>query len=139
MTTIAQDMPISAQASHAGDREFASQLSQTNGIYNWYLSLPSLVLDINRTGQWLAQSQDNVMEWDIRSWCQWPDFPVGQHYKITMSAPYHKSSYDLRCFQDVKLQQPTNPIIIFNLARIWIGDCLEIQGAVEILPQAYKG
>ena len=25
-----------------------------------------------------------------RSWCRWPGFPVGQHYKVTMSAHYHK-------------------------------------------------
>ena len=38
--------------------------------------------DGTRTG--LAQFQDNVIEWDSRSWCWWPGFPVGQHYKALM-------------------------------------------------------
>ena len=25
---------------------------------------------------WLAECQDTVTEWDIRSWCQWPGVPV---------------------------------------------------------------
>ena len=29
----------------------------------------------------LARCQDNVTEWDIRSWCRWCNFPMGQHYK----------------------------------------------------------
>ena len=29
----------------------------------------------------MAQCQDNVTEWDMR-----PDLPVGQHYKVTLSA-----------------------------------------------------
>ena len=29
---------------------------------------------------WFAQCQDHVTEWEIRSWCWRPDFPVGQHY-----------------------------------------------------------
>ena len=32
-----------------------------------------------------------VIEWDIRSWCQWLNFPVGQHYEVTMSVHCHKS------------------------------------------------
>ena len=26
---------------------------------------------------WLVQCKNNVAEWDRRSWCQQPDFPVG--------------------------------------------------------------
>ena len=33
----------------------------------------------------LAQFQDNVTESDIRLYCQWPDFLMGQHYKVTTS------------------------------------------------------
>ena len=32
------------------------------------------------------QGQDNVTEWDIRSWCWRPGFPVGQHYKVAIAA-----------------------------------------------------
>ena len=39
---------------------------------------------------WLAQCQDNVSEWDIRSWCWQPGLPVGWHYKV-MSIHCHKS------------------------------------------------
>ena len=35
---------------------------------------------------WLAQCQDIVTKWDIKS-----GFAVGQHYKITMGAHCHKS------------------------------------------------
>ena len=37
---------------------------------------------------WLAQFQDNVAEWDIGSWWQRPDLPIGQYYKITMSVHF---------------------------------------------------
>ena len=40
---------------------------------------------------WLAQCQDNVTRCDIRSCCWWPGFPVGLHYKVTMSVHCHKS------------------------------------------------
>ena len=41
---------------------------------------------------WLAQCEDNVIEWDFRSWCRWPGFPVGQHYdEIAISARCQKS------------------------------------------------
>ena len=37
---------------------------------------------------WLALCQDNVTEWDIKSWCIWPGFPVGNyhsHHECTLS------------------------------------------------------
>ena len=40
---------------------------------------------------WLAQCQDNVTEWDNRSWCWQPGVPVRQHYKIAMCTHCHKS------------------------------------------------
>ena len=43
----------------------------------------SLVLSINRIGQGLISS---VTEWNIESWCQQPDFQVGQHYKGIVGA-----------------------------------------------------
>ena len=45
-------------------------------------TLRSLVVGINRIGK---GRQDNVTEWDIRSWFWQPDFPMGQHYKVAMS------------------------------------------------------
>ena len=27
-----------------------------------------------------------MTEWDIGSWCQWPDLLVGSHYKVAKSA-----------------------------------------------------
>ena len=39
----------------------------------------------------LAQYQDNVTEWDGRSWYWWLGVPVRQHYKVWMSAHWHKS------------------------------------------------
>ena len=40
---------------------------------------------------WFVQCWDNTNEWDIILWCQWPEFSVAQHYKVTMSAYCHKS------------------------------------------------
>ena len=39
---------------------------------------------------WLAQCQDNVTAWDIRSWHWQPGFQVGQCYKVVISVPCHK-------------------------------------------------
>ena len=33
---------------------------------------------------WLTQCYDNVTEWDIMTWCWWPDFPMG-HWEIKPS------------------------------------------------------
>ena len=41
------------------------------------------MLGINRIGQDMIRS---MTEWDIRSWCRWPDFPVGQHYEVAKSS-----------------------------------------------------
>ena len=50
---------------------------------DWYLSLPSLALSIIKIVQILVSSyQDNVTGWDIRPWCRWYNFPMGQHYKV---------------------------------------------------------
>ena len=48
----------------------------------------SILIGYNK--DWLAQCQDNVTEWDIGSWWQWPDFPVGQHCKVIMCVHCHK-------------------------------------------------
>ena len=40
---------------------------------------------------WLAHGQDNVTEWDVRSWCGWPGFPVEQHYYVIISVHCHMS------------------------------------------------
>ena len=40
---------------------------------------------------WLAQCQDNVTEWGIKSWHWRFGFSLGQHYKVTMRAHCHKS------------------------------------------------
>ena len=77
-------------------------------LKNVYLSLSSKALSIIRI--WLAQCEDNVTEWDIRSWCWPPDLPVGQHYEVatvcTVTSRY-LSWYDHRCCQAVKPHQPT--------------------------------
>ena len=31
---------------------------------------------------WFGQYQDNVSEWGIGSWRQWPRLPVIQHYNV---------------------------------------------------------
>ena len=52
---------------------------------------------------WLAQSQDNVTEWNIKAWCWWPSLPVGQHYKnhnegALSQVGWYLSWYDRRCY-----------------------------------------
>ena len=50
------------------------------------MSLPNLVLSINRIGHGLVSS---VAVWDIGSWCQLCGLSVGQHYEVTMSVHCH--------------------------------------------------
>ena len=87
------------------------------------LSLPRLVLGINRIGKdWLAQCQDNVTEWDIGLWCQWPDVPEGQHYEVAMSTLSRvdiSTDVALDVCKDIKLEQPTsllNGHLMFTVA-----------------------
>ena len=54
-------------------------------------SLALCSASIGRRKHRLAQCQDNMTEWDIESWYQWSVFPVGQHYKVSMSVHCHKS------------------------------------------------
>ena len=49
-----QSISLSLQASHAEYKEFESQPNKSKDLQNWYLSLPSLTLGINRIGQKLA-------------------------------------------------------------------------------------
>ena len=84
---------VRASASCVEGRGFESRLSQTDGLPNLYLSLPNMALGIlrirARTSYYrLVQYWNNVTEWDIRSWNQWPGFPVWQQYKRTVSSWY---------------------------------------------------
>ena len=58
---------------------------------------------IGQDKDWLAHCQDNVTEWDIGSWCQRSNFPVGQNYKVSMSVHCNKSI--------------TSPDMTINVAR----------------------
>ena len=69
-----------------GFRKLSSRSSQTNDLSISFLSLPSLEALIGSDRYWIAQSQDHVSEWNIRSWCRWPNFLVGHDCKVTMSA-----------------------------------------------------
>ena len=56
---------------------------------------------------WLAQCQDNVIEWDIRSWCWLPISQWGSTIKsscVCIVMNLFSSWYDLRCWQEIKLQ-----------------------------------
>ena len=64
--------------------------SMTYTIDNCRYAAWRLTYYIGQGQDWLAQCQNNVSVWDIRSWCWWPGFPVGQHYKFAMSAYCHK-------------------------------------------------
>ena len=63
--------------------------SQTNDfkIDNYhFLAKHSTLLGYAK--DWFVQAQENVTDWDIRTWCWWPAFPGRQHYKAAMSAHY---------------------------------------------------
>ena len=60
----------------------------TNDLTNLYLLLPNQALSIINLR--LAQCQDNITEWDIRSWFWWQDLAVGQQYKISINVHCHK-------------------------------------------------
>ena len=74
-------------------RGFKPWSSQTNDFKIDTCHFPASRLALlGSSKDWLAQCQDNVTEWDTRSW--WPGFPVRQHYKIGMRALSHKSVPD---------------------------------------------
>ena len=51
--------------------------------------VPAAIFGLGK--DWLAQCLDNMTEWNMRLWCWRPvKQPVEQHYKVTMSAHYHK-------------------------------------------------
>ena len=59
------------------------------------LSLPSLVLSINRMG-YSGRRIVNVTEWYIRSWCRWSGLPVEQCYDMALGVHCHKSTLILK-------------------------------------------
>ena len=62
----------------------------------------------------MAQCQDNLTTWDIRSWCRWPGLSTVWNYNVTMSVhcvtSQYLSWYDLTCRSGTKLLQPTSHI-----------------------------
>ena len=60
---------------------------------------------------WLAQYQDNVTEWDIKSW---HGLPVGKHYKVATIAQSQVGIH-LKCGQNIKLQTTNSKLIIYLL------------------------
>ena len=72
-----------SQASQLEGVELLRRPSQIKDLLNLYLSLPSLVLGINRVRKdWFLVVRINVTVWAISSWCQ-------QHYKVTTTAQSH--------------------------------------------------
>ena len=33
----------------------------------------------------MVKFQDDVTEWDVKSWCWWPGLPLEQYFKYTLS------------------------------------------------------
>ena len=96
--------------------EFHSKQSQNNDLHNWYLSLPGLALDTSRIGQGLVSECQYVSEGDIRSWCLWFDFPVGQPYEVTVCAHYPNIRSDMTldvARRNNSNKQPTKIHIIY--------------------------
>ena len=86
------DVISSAWVSRAGDRVFKPMAYKpmTYKIDSFHFPVwCSALLEYGK--DWLAQCQNNVTGWNIRTWCWQHDFPVRQHYKFTMSAHCHKS------------------------------------------------
>ena len=52
-------------------------------LKNVYLSLALGIIRVGQGLDWVAQWQDNVTQWDIRSWYWWLGLSVGQYYKTT--------------------------------------------------------
>ena len=68
----------------------------TYQIYTCFYPAYHLAL-LGEGEDWLAQYQDNVTEWKIRPLYWQSGLPVGQHYKVAMSAHRHKSVSILIC------------------------------------------
>ena len=81
---------------------------------------------------WLAQSQDNVTEWDIRPWCWWPVLPVGQHYKVTISV----------CALTVQFRQrdvPERLPVQRGCHLLTVRASLRVLGAAQVVPDVGVG
>ena len=60
-----------------------------------------IVTSTAQSKDWLAQYQDNVTTWDIRSWCWQPGLPMLKHYKAGTLA-----------------QIGTHPVMTLDVARL---------------------
>ena len=70
-----------------GPHGFEPWSSQTIGLKLTYLLVTSWHMALLGYGKdRLAQCQDSMTEWDIRSWCRWPGLPVRQHFNMAVSA-----------------------------------------------------
>ena len=80
-----------------GDKEILTSwvrplVESNQWLKNLYLSVPSQALSIIRIGQGMDWLSVRIMwQWDIKLRYWWRRVPVGQHYKVAMSVPYHKS------------------------------------------------
>ena len=64
-------------------QEFNSPSSQTDDLQNLYSSFPNQALALlGKDNVWLVQCQDNVTDWDIRSWSWQSGLPVGNTIKM---------------------------------------------------------
>ena len=70
---------------------------------------------------WFVQRQDTVTAWDIRSWCWWPGFPVGRHYKITTRAHCHKTILVLIWPHMLLGCKTTNKHKVLCWCGLWLG------------------
>ena len=64
----------------SGNSDLEHWWSQTNDEFILVTSQPGIRNNSDR------ETTVIVTEWGIRSWCWWSGFPVGQHYKVIMSA-----------------------------------------------------
>ena len=76
--------------------DYIEHIHTSNSLYIYiYICIHHLINILNScyTMHLLNQCQDNVTVLDIRSWCQRPGLPVGQHYnqEVAISEHCHKS------------------------------------------------
>ena len=82
--------------------------------------LASCLALLGQDKDWLGQCQDNVSEWDIKSWCYGPGFPLGQHYEVVMSVHSHKAmTLDVARMQNSKQTNKiyTYPAMILDVTK----------------------
>ena len=92
-------LPTDAISDRVGNCWFECQPNEINHLTNVCLSLLRFTLAlIGLESQIAAQYQYNIIEWDIRLWCQWHGLRVGHRYNVAINVHGHEAIFAMSCY-----------------------------------------